>query len=188
MARKPSPPRKGGHAGACRRAVGFTLVEMSVTLAVLALMVAIGLPSMREFRARQQASATANLLVSHFASARMTAISHNVPVVVCPSDGAGACRHGTDWGGHWLSFRDLDGNRQPDDGNDVYRNETVPDDPSIRIMSTQGRRHVRYQPTGMAYGTNLTIRICHDGRVASSIIMNNTGRARTVRGDMKTPC
>ncbi|HEV7271391.1 GspH/FimT family pseudopilin [Pseudoxanthomonas sp.] len=188
MARTPSPPREGGHAGACRHAYGFTLVEMSVTLAVLALMVAIGLPSMREFRARQQSNALAHLMVSHFASARMTAISHNVPVVVCPSDGAGNCRQGTDWGGHWLSFRDPDGNRQPDGGDDLYRNETVPDDPSIRILSTQGRRHIRYQPTGMSYGTNLTIRICHDGRIASSVIMNNTGRARVVRGDMKTPC
>jgi prepilin-type N-terminal cleavage/methylation domain len=167
---------------------GFTLVETAVTLSVLALMVAIGLPSMREFRARQQAGAIANLLVSHFASARMTAISHNVPVMVCPSDGAGTCRQGTDWGGHWLSFRDPDGNRQPDDGDDIYRNDTVPDNPSIRVVSTQGRRHVRYQPTGMSYGTNLTIRICYDGRVATSVILNNTGRARTVRGSLTTPC
>lgn len=188
MARMPSPPRQGSHVRRTPPARGFTLVETAVTLSVLALLVAIGLPSMREFRGRQQASAVANLLTSHFASARMTAISHNVPVMVCPSDGAGICRQGTDWGGHWLSFRDPDGNREPDDGNDIYRNDTVPGSPSIRVVSSRGRQHVRYQPTGMSYGTNLTIRICLDGRVASSVILNNTGRARTVRGDLKTPC
>lgn len=188
MARMPSSPRQGSRIQRAPPLRGFTLVETAVTLSVLALMVAIGLPSMREFRARQQAGAIANLLVSHFASARMTAISHNVPVMVCPSDGAGTCRQGTDWGGHWLSFRDPDGNRQPDDGDDIYRNDTVPDNPSIRVVSTQGRRHVRYQPTGMSYGTNLTIRICYDGRVATSVILNNTGRARTVRGSLTTPC
>lgn len=188
MARMPSSPRQGSRIQRAAPLRGFTLVETAVTLSVLALMVAIGLPSMREFRARQQAGAIASLLVSHFASARMTAISHNVPVMVCPSDGAGTCRQGTDWGGHWLSFRDPDGNRQPDDGDDIYRNDTVPDNPSIRVVSTQGRRHVRYQPTGMSYGTNLTIRICYDGRVATSVILNNTGRARTVRGSLTTPC
>lgn len=188
MARMPSPPPRGSHTGRTARMRGFTLIEAAVTLSVLALMVAIGLPSLQEFLARQRASATANLLASHFASARMTAISHNVPVVVCPSDGAGTCRQSTDWGGHWLSFRDPDGNRQPDDGSDIYRNDTVAESPSIRMFSTQGRRHVRYQPTGMSYGTNLTIRICYDGHVASSVIMNNTGRARVVRGNLSTPC
>ena len=188
MARMPSPPRQGSHVCCTTSAFGFTLVETAVTLSVVALLVAIGMPTVREFKARQQASATANLLVSHFASARMTAISHNVPVVVCPSDGAGTCRQSTDWGGHWLSFRDPDGNRQPDDGSDIYRNDTVAEPPSIRVFSTQGRRHVRYQPTGMSYGTNLTIRICYDGHVASSVIMNNTGRARVVRGNFSTPC
>ncbi|WP_313928306.1 GspH/FimT family pseudopilin [Pseudoxanthomonas sp.] len=184
----PSPPRQGSRTGARECPSGFTLVETSVTLALLALLVAIGLPSMQEFRMRQQASAIANLLVSHLASARMTAISHNVPVIVCPSAGGGTCRQDREWGGHWVSFRDPDGNRQPDEDIDIYRNDTVPDDPSIRIVSSQGRRYVRYQPTGMSYGTNLTIRICHGGRVASSVIMNNTGRARTVRGNLKTPC
>jgi type IV fimbrial biogenesis protein FimT len=186
MAWMPSSPRAGGHAYS--RDSGFTLIELSVTLAVLALMTAIALPSLQDFRARQHANATMNLLASHFASARMTAISHGVPVVVCPSDGDGACRQSTDWGGHWLSFRDPDGNRQPDEDNDIYRNDSVPDDPRIRIVSTQGRRYVRYQPTGMSYGTNLTIRICYDGRVAGSVVLNSTGRARTVRGDLTTPC
>ena len=38
------------------------------------------------------------------------------------------------------------------------------------------------------HGTNLTIRICYDGRVASSVVLNNTGRPRAVRGNLKTPC
>lgn len=188
MARMPSSARQGSPARPAMLDRGFTLVELSVTLSILALMVAISLPSMREFRARQQAKAVTNLLMSHLASARMTAISHNVPVVVCPSDGGGTCRQDTDWGGHWLSFRDPDGNRQPDDDNDIYRNETVPNTPSIRVVSTEGRRHVRYQPIGMSYGANLTIRICYNGRVANSVMLNNTGRARTVRGNLTTPC
>lgn len=186
MAWMPSSPRAGGYT--CPRVSGFTLVELSVTLAVLALMTAIAIPSLRDFRARQQANATMTLLASHLASARMTAIVQGVPVVVCPSDGAGLCRQDADWGDHWLSFRDPDGNRKPDEDIDIYRNDTVHHDPSIRLFSTQGRKQVRYQSSGMSYGTNLTIRICHDGRIAGSVVLNNTGRARTVRGDLITPC
>lgn len=188
MAWMPSPSRVRERTCPRRDARGFTLVELSVSLAVLALLTAIALPSLQDFRVRQQANATMNLLVSHFASARMAAVSHGVPVVVCPSEGAGSCREDTDWGGHWLSFRDPDGNRQPDEDIDIYRNDTVPGDPHIRLVATQGRKHVRYQPSGMSYGTNLTIRICHDGLVAGSVILNNTGRARTVRGDLSKPC
>lgn len=186
MAWMPSSPRAGEsaqpHGG------GFTLIELSVTLAVMALMAAIAVPSLQDFRARQQVNAMTTLLVSHLASARMTAITHGVPVVVCPSEGAGTCRQDSDWGGHWLSFRDPDGNRRPDEDLDIYRNDTVPRDPRIRIVSTQGRRYVRYQPSGMSYGTNLTIRICYDGRVAGSVVLNATGRARTVRGNGSTAC
>ena len=188
MAWMPSPSHLPGSPCPRRSARGITLVELSVMMAVLALMTAIAIPSFQDFRVRQQVNATMNLLVSHFASARMTAVSHGVPVVVCPSEGAGTCRQDAEWGGHWLSFRDPDGNRQPDEDIDIYRNDIVPSDPRIQIFATQGRRQVRYQPTGMSYGTNLTIRICHDGRVAGSVILNNTGRARTVRGDLSTPC
>jgi type IV fimbrial biogenesis protein FimT len=188
MARMPSPSRALGTPCTHRRMCGVTLIELSVALGVMALLTAIAIPSLQDFRVRQQANATMNLLVSHFASARMTAITHGVPVVVCPSEGAGTCRQSADWGGHWLSFRDPDGNRQPDEDIDIYRNDTVPHDPKIRLIASQGRKHIRYQPSGMSYGTNLTIRICYDGRVTGSVVLNNTGRARTVRGDLRTPC
>lgn len=188
MAWMPSSPGNGAHTGKRTGRTGFTLVELSVCLAVLTMLVAIGLPSLQRFRVRQQATATMHLLTSHFASARMAAIVQDVPVVVCPSAGNGRCRQDSDWSDHWLAFRDPDGNRQPDEEIDIYRNDAAPSDPRIRIVSSNGRRFLRYQSSGLSYGTNLTVRICHDGVVAGSVVVNSTGRARTVRGDMSTPC
>lgn len=188
MARTPSAPGNGSPVRPTGKTAGITLVELSVVMAVLALLVAIGLPSMERLRVRQQTSATMHLLVSHFASARMTAIAQGVPVIVCPSDGDGRCRADSDWSSHWLAFRDPDGNRQPDEESDIYRNDPAPRDARVRIVSTQGRRYLRYQSSGLAYGTNLTVRICHDGRIAGSVIVNSTGRARTARGDLRSPC
>jgi type IV fimbrial biogenesis protein FimT len=188
MAWMPSSPGNGARTGKRTGRTGFTLVELSVCLAVLTMLVAIGLPSFQRLMVRQQASAIMNLLTSHFASARITAITQGVPVVVCPSLGDGLCSQGSDWSSHWLAFRDPDGNRQPDEELDIYRNDPAPAQRDLKILSTSGRRFLRYQSSGFSYGTNLTIRICHDGRVAGSVIVNSTGRPRTVRGDMTTPC
>lgn len=188
MARMPSSPGNGTLMSSAGAVAGFTLIELAVGIAVMGLLVAIALPSFRQLRARQQASATMNLLNSHFASARMSAIAQGVPVVVCPSIGNGQCRSDSDWSSHWLTFRDPDGNRQPDEQIDIYRNEAAPSGPNIRILSSNGRRFLRYQSSGLSYGTNLTVRICYDGLVAGSVIVNSTGRARSVRGAMDKPC
>lgn len=188
MARMPSPPGNGKLMSSAVAACGVTLIELSVSLAVMGLLVAIALPSFQHLRARQQASAAMNLLNSHFASARMSAIAQGVPVVVCPSIGNGQCRSDSDWSSHWLTFRDPDGNRQPDEKIDIYRNEAAPSGQRVRILSSNGRRFLRYQPSGLSYGTNLTVRICYDGLVAGSVIVNSTGRVRSVRGSMNKPC
>ncbi len=182
----PSGPRALPRSAGARQ--GTTLVETTVVMAVLVILAAVGLPSFLGLKKRQQAEATMHLLASHLASARASAISYNVPVIVCPSAGDGRCLNGTDWSRVWLSFRDPDGNRQPDEESDIYRNDTAPQDPRMRILSTTGRPYVRYQPSGMNYGSNLTLRICYDGEVAGSVIVNNSGRIRSSRSSSAGPC
>lgn len=167
---------------------GVTLVELVVTMAVMAILAAIAVPSFQGLQKRNQVDATMHLLTSHLASARVTAITHNVPVIVCPSTGNGLCRTDNDWGEYWLSFRDPDGNRQPDEDIDIYRNDTAPRSARLRIVSSAGRHYVRYQSNGFSYGTNLTVRVCYDGKTAGSVIVNNTGRARSARSSGSAPC
>lgn len=57
-------PRAHRRRSAARRAVGVTLVELMVTLAIVAVLLAVALPSMREFVARKRLEGIAQELVT----------------------------------------------------------------------------------------------------------------------------
>lgn len=170
------------------RLQGLTLIELMTTLAVAATLLTIGLPSYQSFIERQRVSTALHLLTSHMASARMTAITHRVPTVVCPSNGAGGCRTDGDWTHGWLMFTDKDGNRRPDLPTDILRDERAPIHESLRIVSSSGRPQLRYQPSGYSYGSNITIRVCRGERLLGTVVVNNTGRVRSVRSPGARPC
>ncbi|MFT3669118.1 MAG: Tfp pilus assembly protein FimT/FimU [Pseudoxanthomonas sp.] len=170
------------------RSKGVTLIEVTVAMGVLAILTALAVPSFQALSRRSRVDAALHLLTSHFASARIAAITHNVPVVICPSRGDGVCRQDSDWSDHWLTFRDPDGNRQPDEAIDIYRNDPAPRNPLLRIQSTAGRRQLRYLPSGYSSGSNLTLRVCYDGVVSGLAVVNNAGRVRTARPTDSEPC
>ena len=167
---------------------GFTLVEALTVLAVASIGLALGVPSYKSFMERQRASTAMHLLTAHMASARSTAISYRIPTVVCPSDSAGGCRTDGDWSQGWLMFFDKDGNRKPDLREDILRDENAPIHPSLRILSSAGRSQLRYLPDGRSAGSNLTVRLCREGVLLGSVIVNNVGRIRSEKGSGSTAC
>jgi type IV fimbrial biogenesis protein FimT len=90
---------------------GFTLVELMVTVSILAILLAIGVPSLRDFLVKQQVSADVNALNSAFRLARSEALKRSGTVSVCPlasATGTPACvtTATTDWSKGWLVFID----------------------------------------------------------------------------------
>ena len=67
----------------CCRAGGFTLVELMVTLAVAAILIAIAVPSFRNIMASNRLNTAANELVGAITAARMEAIQRNGPAQFC---------------------------------------------------------------------------------------------------------
>ncbi len=165
---------------------GVTLIEALVVMAVLAVLASLGVPAFQLLMQRQRVDSAIYLLSSHLATARMTAITYRSIIAVCPADGAGGCRNDSDWSQGWLMFRDSDGNRQPDDPEDVLRQEVPSVHPMLRIVSTTGRQQVRYLPDGRNAGSNLTVRFCHGELARAALIVNNAGRIRTTR-DVSSP-
>lgn len=188
MARMPIPARTGRAPTLRYGSRGVTLLELIVTMSVTTVLLALAIPSFNAMQRRNQVDTALHLLTSHFASARIAAITQNVPVVVCPGSGGETCRQDSDWTQHWLTFRDPDGNRQPDEAIDVYRNDVAPRNPRLRILSTSGRGQVRYLPTGYSSGSNLTLRVCYDGKVSGVVVINNAGRIRSARPNDAEPC
>lgn len=97
-----------------RTANGFTLVELMVTIAVVAILAAIALPSFStSIRNTRLASAT-NEFIAAVNLARSEAVRSNRTGQVCASPDGASC--GTDWSQGWIVWADADADNTPDAG------------------------------------------------------------------------
>ncbi len=168
---------------------GLTLIELAVTLAVLAICAAVGVPTLRTFIHQQRASAAMGSLTAHLASARMAAITHNRAVLVCPADQAATgCVQDVDWSRGWIAFFDPDRNRRPDRPDQVIAVQQPDSSGILRMFTSGGRRQLRYLPDGRSAGSNVTFELCDADHLLGRVIVNNAGRARTERPADPTPC
>ena len=166
------------HAGLRARGKGFTILELMVTVSLAAILLAVGVPALQEFGARQRMSAAMHALHGQLALARDTAIRTGFAVVACPGTPASGCREDSDWSGGWLVFDDANGDAEYESGEILHRVE--PGLEQIVIRTTAGRRSLRFAPNGSAPGSNGTITFC-DWRgptAARKLVLANTGRIR----------
>ncbi|HEU0153020.1 MAG TPA: GspH/FimT family pseudopilin [Arenimonas sp.] len=75
---------------------GFTLLELAITVAVLAVVLAVGIPSFQGMINRNRLSSITNEIVGATQLARMEAIRRNTRVVVCPTTNGSTC-NGANW-------------------------------------------------------------------------------------------
>jgi type IV fimbrial biogenesis protein FimT len=73
---------------------GFTIMEMLITLTVLAILVAAALPSMSGLADRQKFVGTAEQIYGHLQQARSEAIARSIPTYANFDDGAAAWAYG----------------------------------------------------------------------------------------------
>jgi len=70
---------------------GFTVLEMMLAVAILAVLVSFGLPNFRDFIRNARMAAAANDLLADMNLARSEAIKRRVPVTLCKSQDAATC-------------------------------------------------------------------------------------------------
>ncbi|MBV6815244.1 GspH/FimT family protein [Xanthomonas axonopodis pv. passiflorae] len=92
------------------------------------------------------------------------------------------------WSQGWILFKDPGRGGQPPTSASVIRAEYGFATGGIDIVSTAGRSIVRFLPNGRSSGTNITISLCSNARRLADVVVNNSGRARTVRYTNPTSC
>ncbi len=94
-----------------KKNTGFTLIELMITLAIVAILLTVGVPSLKTFMQGNQLIASTNELLSALHIARSEAIKLNKRVTVCESANGTSCTNpGTgNWRDGWIVLADANG-------------------------------------------------------------------------------
>lgn len=76
---------------------GFSLIEITVVVAILAVILSIAVPSFSQWFASTRLTAQANDLVADMLYARAEAASRGVQAVICPSTNSSTCAASNNW-------------------------------------------------------------------------------------------
>lgn len=173
---------------------GFTLVELMVTLSVLAILAAVALPSFQDTIRLNRVSTESNELIAALNLARAEAIKTRSLAELCASANGTAC--GADWSQGWMVWSDINRNGTLDAGTEVVRFERG--DPQVTVVANiaginAGTSAVRYNGRGqpvLLAGTVFPANVItlHPLTCASgaehlrNILIARTGQIRTLRG------
>ena len=159
---------------------GVTLIELMITLVVVAIVVMAGVPMLGDFTRDSRVVSRTNDMVAALNFARSEAVKRAEFVSICPSSDQASCTGSTDWTVGWIVWLDETGpgNGAVDAGETIMR---VGD--SIQAMSiSSGSDSITYEPAGGLSGSGVTIALRPDGCEDSEkreIDLNLSGRPRT---------
>ena len=159
---------------------GFTLYELVVTLALVAILFALAIPSFAASLARQRQRVEIDALFHAVHLARKESIMRRRVVSLCPSLDGETCSSDRDWSRGWLMFENKDRDSPPrvDSGEPVLIVHDVAD--GVRIEAN--RRAFTLRATFLR-ATNGTIVVCDDANRISpkALVISYTGRPRVAR-------
>lgn len=158
---------------------GYTLMELVVATALLAVLIQLAIPSMSRLLSDWQRDHATRAITDHLALARSEAIRWSRRVVMCSSVDGLNCSPSSnrEWKSGWLVFQDIDGNGQ-----------FSPTDKLIAVsQGANGIRSIRgnallqrfvFMPTGMMASGMGTLEIVPNMGASQRIIVNRIGRIR----------
>jgi len=162
---------------------GFTLVEMTVVLALAAVLLALAAPALGALIRNQQLKSASGDLFAALGLARSQALARGQTVKVQPRDPSG-----TDWRRGWRVFVDRDGDGQAGPGDDfIAEHGPLPEGVAVAFAFTSPAPpyYIAYNGAGRScsdgnsaaarYGT---LSLFHGGAIRR-IKINMLGRART---------
>lgn len=110
---------------------GFTLIELVVTMAIIAIFLTIAVPNIQSFQRSANLSATANTLLAAINAARGEAMKRGMYAMVVPSGGVA-------WANGWVVFVDMDRSQTYTPDKDIVVFTAEPVQSYLTIAGTDG--------------------------------------------------
>lgn len=156
---------------------GLTLAEVMVTVAIVAVVTAVAVPSFSNLIHSNRLSSYTGSFVASTQLARGEAIKSNATVTLCRSSNGTGCATTGGWQPGWIVFRDTNGNGTVDTGETVIQvQQALSSD--YRMSSTANA--LVFQPSGVG-STSATLTLCKATPSVNTdqrqITLSVTGRA-----------
>ena len=162
-----------------RTANGFTLLELLVTIAVAAILLAIAIPSYRSVVQRNAMAATVNDLVGDLNYARSQAVTRGRRVYVCKSSGNASCAGGGDWSQGWIVYAPEPDNDTPKRDN-ILRVRSALEGQIVITGNNNVESRVFFDSNGFAMGSIGTLTATAESTTQNTeVVISSSGRVRT---------
>jgi len=161
---------------------GFTLIELMIVIAVMAVGSALAYPSFSGVIRSNRVATSTNGVLAAFNLARSEAIRSNRAGGVCPSTTGAGC-DGTDWNAGFLAYTDMDSSGTWTSGDTAIRYFEGNSAMSLTVIANGGGvSQIGFDRTGRTtQETTLTVSLanCPSGQdYQRLIILKRTGQAR----------
>ena len=173
----------------------FTLPELLVTLALLAIALSFGAPRFNALLAEQKSEAVLTELGNRIETARKQALMRAQTLTLCPSrdtrDTRNACAGRDDWRHGALLFVDEDASGiLSDDSQIVRRFPPLAASGTIEWRSFGNRPWIQFKPNGLTPNQSGRLTYCPEGnpRTPKRLILNASGRVRHDDEDLTLAC
>ena len=150
---------------------GFTIIELMVTIAVLAVALAIAVPSYTNMLINNRMASKTNEFVASLHYARSEAVKRGANVRTCASTDGVTCATTGDWDQGWIVLVEATSTVLT-----VYPPLSHGD---TLVKSGLQTRAIRFDGNGMSAGFNGTVTLCDrdgDPKKARAVIISNAGR------------
>lgn len=161
------------------RGKGFTLIELMVVISLVAILLALGLPSFQSTIRSNRLATQTNQLIASIALTRSEALRTSRGAAMCPSTNGTAC--GGTWSNGWLIWADVDGDATIDGSEPIVR--YVQGNSTIGLTSSDGDVAIAFNGRGGAVSPpTFTLRptTCPASTLlVNTLTMNGSGQIKT---------
>jgi type IV fimbrial biogenesis protein FimT len=157
---------------------GFTLLELMISLLIIAILATLGFPSFQKWQRESEARQLFRKIAPSLSMARSNALIYHTAISICGGTPSGCTGQ---WNDGMLTFTDLNHNGKIDNLTDRILSHT----PLglhygvLKWRGAGGRLHIIYQENGLPLGSNGSLLYCGQGsQFHRSVVLSMMGHTR----------